>query len=315
MEIESVKVGMLPCPDYDRQEIGKCFEGICSSLSWLPPRGTKVLLKPNLVMARGHQGLACTHPEFVAAAARFFLDCGLKVAVGDSPAFGSSRQVMDSCGILEALKGLDVKAVNLTAGPGVELAGGRKVVLAREAFETDLIVNLPRIKAHAQFGITLAVKNLFGLVMAWRKWLLHQSLGRDIDRFLAMLTDILEVVPDTFTLLDGITAMQGTGPVRGYPFQSGITVGSWNPVALETSVLRALSLEPETALLTREYLRRKYHGATAREIDYTLFTAEDLAGSGFDVPGRLKPVFFSVKDSLNSLKQRGAATIDGCLRR
>ncbi len=309
MRLESNRVGMLPCRDYDGEEIAEGIGRICSSLGLAPSPGTKVLLKPNLVMAGGHNGLACTHPEFVAAAARSFLDHGVRVTVGDSPAFGSAVQVMHRCGILQALEGLGVKVRDFRSGPEVRLQSGQMVRLTREAFEADLIVNLPRIKAHVQLGMTLSVKNLFGLVVAWRKWLLHQSLGADIDRFLAMLVDILEVIPDTFTLLDGIIAMQGTGPVRGVPFRSGIIAGSWNPVALDTSSLKTLSLHQNDNLLSREYLRRGYSGCGAGDIEYTLSQAGEVATRGFAVPARLKPIPFSLKDSLLSLMQRGISMI------
>ncbi len=309
MHSESTAVGMLSCPDYDGNNIGECIGKICASLSRVPSPGTKVLLKPNLVMARGHDGLACTHPLFVAAAARHFLDYGSKVTIGDSPAFGSASQVMRSCGILEALKGLDVTVVNFSPGPGVKLRSGRMITFARETFETDLLVNLPKLKAHAQLGMTLAVKNLFGLVIAWRKWLLHQSLGREVDSFLAMLVDILEAIPvDTFTLLDGIVGMQGTGPVRGHPVGSEIVAGSWNPVALDTSILEALSLKPEVNLLSRACQRRQYPGSRAADIEYPLLAAEEFNGPAFAVPEKLKPVPFSVKDALLSVVQRGRST-------
>ena len=38
------------------------------------------------------------------------------------------------------------------------------VTVAREAMECDIFVGLPKIKAHNQMYMTLAVKNIFGIV-------------------------------------------------------------------------------------------------------------------------------------------------------
>jgi len=41
--------------------------------------------------------------------------------------------------------------------------GRHQYLLAKEAFETDVIINLPKLKAHRKAGITAAIKNLVGI--------------------------------------------------------------------------------------------------------------------------------------------------------
>ena len=84
-----IPVAISRCHSYRRSELIEGVAGLLSSLSFTVPRGSKVLLKPNLVAAGRPADLACTHPEFVAAVAQWFVDHGAKVAVGDSPATGS----------------------------------------------------------------------------------------------------------------------------------------------------------------------------------------------------------------------------------
>lgn len=93
---------------YERQEIALAVDELLAALPFTLSRGSKVLLKPNLVAAGYHGDLACTHPEFVAGVAQWFVDQGAQVAVGDSPVTGSGIRAMGICGMTEALKSLPV---------------------------------------------------------------------------------------------------------------------------------------------------------------------------------------------------------------
>ena len=101
--------------------------------------------------------------------------------------------------------------VNFEAAQPVRLASGLSVGVARAVGECDLLVNLPKIKAHGQLYLSLAVKNYFGVVVGFRKPWLHARYGDIDNRFEAMLVDLLAVLPGGITLADGVVAMHGTG--------------------------------------------------------------------------------------------------------
>jgi uncharacterized protein (DUF362 family) len=247
MELKDRAVGLLACCQYDRQLLKGRVEALCNGLGFRVSPGSRVLLKPNLVSAVRHKGLACTHPEVVAAVAEWFLDQGAKVRIGDSPAFGSALGVMAACGISAALKGLPVTMLNFEAAQPVRLASGLSVGVARAIGECDLLVNLPKIKAHGQLYVSLAVKNYFGAVVGFRKPWLHARYG-DVDtRFEAMLVDLLGVLPGGITLADGVVAMHCDGPVGGKPFPLHLLAGGLNPVALDTALLDVLGLPHQEA--------------------------------------------------------------------
>ena len=67
-----------------------------------PGRGAEVLVKPNLV-APSNTGLSCTTPAVGRAVCRYLADHGARVAVGDSPAFGTTRIVARASGLDQAL--------------------------------------------------------------------------------------------------------------------------------------------------------------------------------------------------------------------
>ena len=169
MQINSSSVALTKCWQYQRPEIVKIIDNICTALHFRMSAGTRVLLKPNLLSGRSSDHLACTHAEFTAAVAEWFVDQGAVVEIGDSPALGTAQGVMRTTGINGALAGLPVKQVNFDQMIPVRLAGGVKVNIARAAMECDLLINLPKVKAHSQLFMTLAVKNYFGTVVGFQK--------------------------------------------------------------------------------------------------------------------------------------------------
>lgn len=292
MELKACEVGLAACHQYDRRFLKDRVEMLCSGLGFRVSPGSRVLLKPNLVSALRNKGLACTHPEVVAAVAEWFLDQGATVRVGDSPAFGTALGVMASCGITAALKGLPVAMVNFEGAQPVRLASGLSVGVAQAIGECDLLVNLPKVKAHGQLYITLAVKNYFGAVVGFRKPWLHARHGDIDNRFEAMLVDLLEVLPGGITLADGVEAMHADGPVAGKPFPLHLLAGGLNPVALDTALLDVLGLPHQASPVWRECCRRHLSGSSLEELSFPLARVEEVAVQGFQPPVRLRPVSF-----------------------
>ena len=292
MELSVCEVGLVACDQYDRQLLKGRVEALCNGLGFRVSAGSRVLLKPNLVTAVRNKGLACTHPEVVAAVAEWCLDQGATVRVGDSPAFGTALGVMAACGIGAALKGLPVTMINFEAAQPVRLASGLSVGVARAVNECDLLVNLPKIKAHGQLYLSLAVKNYFGAVVGFRKPWLHARYGDIDNRFEAMLVDLLAVLPGGITLADGVMAMHVDGPVGGKPFPLHLLAGGLNPVALDTALMAVLALPPEASPVWRECQRRNLAGSTPAELSFPLARPEEVAVQGFQPPVCLRPVSF-----------------------
>lgn len=293
MKISATSVGMLHCRDYCRQEIKEAMDRICLTQPFHVRSGDKVLLKPNLVSGQRRDGLACTHPEFVAAAAEYFLDHGAMVLIGDSPAFGTARSVMKSCRITDALQGLPVRQVGFGRTRPVRLAGSVSAGIAAAALECDVLVNLPKIKTHGQLLLSLAIKNYFGTVAGMTKPWWHLRYGAHEKRFAALLVDLLAILPNGVTLADGVAAMHVDGPMNGRYFPLGLVAGSINPVALDTALLTTLGVECGRSLLWRECFERRLAGVQADSLVYPLLSPPEIGVRGFMAPKHLRPVSFN----------------------
>ena len=101
--------------------------------------------------------------------------------------------------------------------------------LPRSVLASDIIVSMPKIKTHHWAGVTLSLKNMFGIVpgmkYGWPKNLLHWSGIHE------SILDICATVPIHFVIADGITAMEGNGPLQGTARELGKLVLADDPVA------------------------------------------------------------------------------------
>lgn len=289
----SRQVLLQHCIAYDHKKIGlfaeSCIERLlgASSLS-----GRKVLLKPNLISASGPPH-AVTHPLFVAAVAAAFVDCGAKVRLGDSPALGSCARVCDKRGIRAAIKGMGVEIVEFTEVSTRRLQCGVDLPIAREALACDLLVGLPKVKAHNQMLVTLAGKNLFGVVKGVRKAMLHMSHGNNHHDFAEILSELPQLLPPQLHLADGIVAMQGSGPLDGSALPLCCMAAATSSVALDTALLGVLDLDPGCSPLWRVAKARNLSGWDPRDLVYPGLSPEFFHGSGFLAPSLLNPIRFS----------------------
>lgn len=87
--------------------------------------------------------------------------------------------------------------------------------LPRTILQADFIVSMPKVKVHHWSGVTLSMKNMFGVVpgskYGWPKNILH---WRGIQQ---SILDICATVPIHFVIADAIIAMEGNGPLNGTP--------------------------------------------------------------------------------------------------
>src|SRR5215467_7234089 len=216
----------------------------------LPVKGKTVLLKPNLV---GHdpQGIINTHPAVIAAAREAFLKLGAgRVMIGDGPALDR-----DTYGILESTMlakftgdlGRDFCDLNIDDTERVELKTRasrlKELFLPRTVLGADYFVSMAKLKTHHWAGVTLCMKNLFGIVpgscYGWPKNVLHWA---GIDR---AILDINAAARPDFVIVDGILGMEGNGPIQGTPKANGVLIFGNDAVAVDATCCRVMGLRPE----------------------------------------------------------------------
>ena len=250
-------------------------------------RGSRVVIKPNLLGPAPPEKAIVTHPLVVRAVAEYVVEKGARPRISDSPAMGTFPKVLRESGILAAVEGLDVECREFTDSVAVDIGEpfGR-IEVARDALEADVLINLPKLKTHSQMLLTLGVKNLFGCVVGYRKPQWHFRTGVDREMFALLLVRLYHTIKPTMTLLDGILAMEGEGPGNGgVPRPLGVVLGSRDALALDAVVCRMFGLAAD-ALPTNRAAARAGLSPGSFDLDGELVRVSD-----FKIPKMVPLVF------------------------
>lgn len=244
-----MKVSIVRCDEYSRENLLNSIENLLRPLGGFKHfvrKGQRVLLKPNLLFPSAREKAVNTDPAFVSAVAEMVLECGAKPVIGDSPAFGTAKQVAQKCGLLDYAKKIGVDVIEFNRPVPVELRNGffmKRITIDRAVLESDVIINLPKLKTHQQLGFTGAIKNTFGCVNGKRKALMHLRLGhREVD-FGKMLLDVHHLVNPGLTIVDGVIAMEGEGPRKGMPKNFGIIIAGENGLAIDRVIEELIGIK------------------------------------------------------------------------
>jgi len=223
----------------------------------LPVKGKTILLKPNLV-GLDPRGVMNTHPAVIAATRESFLKLGAaRVMIGDGPAMDRDTQaILESVRLKEftGKLGKDFCDLNIDDVERVQLETRatrlKELFLPKTVLGVDLLVSMPKLKTHHWAGVTLSMKNMFGIVpgscYGWPKNVLHWA---GIDR---SILDINAAARPDFAIVDGIMGMEGNGPIQGSPKAAGVLLFGDDPVAVDSTACRVIGLLPEKV----DYLAR-----------------------------------------------------------
>jgi uncharacterized protein (DUF362 family) len=220
-------------------------------LCGLEVRGKKIVLKPNLVEF-DPKGVINTNPLLIEAAIDSFLTLGAReVLVAEGPGHRRDNEyLLTASGIYGILKEHGVAYVDLNSD---DLRPTRlrssftrleQLYLPETLYSADLLVSMPKLKTHHWAGVTLSMKNMFGVVpgsvYGWPKNILHwQGIHNSI-------LDINSSLPvGQFAIVDGIVGMEGNGPLQGHAKHGGILVFGEDLVAVDATAARLMKIEPK----------------------------------------------------------------------
>ena len=244
-------VAIVKASSYD-VDLEDRIRGGLSELGFGPARirGKSILLKPNLVEPDGDAPHINTHPAVVRATAEVFRGWGAReVLVAEGPGHCRDAQlVLEQSGMDTILRESRLDFVDLNHDD-VVLVPNRfrwttlpRLALAATLLRVDLIVSIPKMKTHHWAGVTLSMKNLFGVLpgiyYGWPKNVLHHAgIGPSI-------LDINATVRPHLAIVDGIVGMEGDGPIMGTPKPGGVLVMGTNLPSVDATTSRLMAIDP-----------------------------------------------------------------------
>ena len=249
--------------------------------------GERVLIKPNMLEALAPAKAVTTHPEVVRAVIRSVKAAGGFPVVGDSPAMGNTLKTAKRTGILQVCQDEGAEVALFQEGAGFFWEKGitvKKFSLAKELGEVDKVISVAKMKTHSFTGITGGIKNLFGFVVGTDKAQFHMRMQRRSD-FAAMLVDLACVVKPVLYIVDGITAMEGSGPRNGLPIKADVIIAGENGFAVDMVMAEMMGFHPETLPVAAKALAR---GLTPRFSDILILGSAKELRLRFKAPKNLE---------------------------
>ena len=312
-----VPVSLIRCPDYSPHRVRSAIKKHFSHLGGVEKfisRGDKVLLKPNFIIPRPTTIPAQTHPAIIVETARLLKDVGAKPLVGDSPSWSDTYRCARALELTDSLKKLDVPLRHFSRSKRCEIPlAGVRVSISSIALEADRIINLPKFKTHQQITATFAVKNMFGCVCGKEKAFWHFAKGHSFEEFSRLLIGIYQLLSPCLTIIDGVVAMQGQGPIRGEPRNLGCLIASPDPIACETICSQLVNFDPADLPII----------ATAKKIGFGTAEPDRIELIGDDYknsvctdfkPAQPSPLSFSLPRICKSVARQLAITIKSAFR-
>lgn len=213
-------------------------------------KGQSVVVKPNIGWDAPPERAANTNPELVKRIVKHCLDAG----ASDVYVFDNTCDKWNKCyensGLQAAVKDAGGKIV-----PGhtesyyqeVEIAKGEKLKSAKVhelILESDVFINVPVLKSHSSAKLTIAMKNLMGVV--WDRMYWHRN---DLNQCIADYTTFR--TPD-LNIVDGYRVMMKNGP-------RGVSTA-------DVSLMKAMIISPD--IVAVDAASAKMFGMEPYEIPY-----------------------------------------------
>ncbi|HHX80608.1 MAG TPA: DUF362 domain-containing protein [Acholeplasmataceae bacterium] len=273
------KVAIEKCLEYEKElvkeKIETCLSAIGDLASFLKPNG-RVFVKLNCVGGFSPDLGITTHPVFLEAIIEILKQYTSDIIVGDNPATKDLVSTLKRCKLydvitknnLKILKGDDLITIK-NSKP--KLYSSFEV--SREMIEVDLLVNLPKLKTHSLTYMSIAEKNLFGMIYGLSKAGWHVKANNPLQ-FGEALNDlygaILEAYQDKKMLhiCDGIIGLEGEGPgTAGITKKAGAILASSDAVSLDRVAAEVCKLDPDKIFVTKIADERNYGEGNLERIE------------------------------------------------
>ena len=196
-----------------------------------------VFIKPNLTAGMPTESGGTTDVLFVEAVVELVKEAGAaRIIVGECSGNESrSIESLTNLGYKDMCERQGVEMVDLDFAEFVDVpvknAKYKDVVqLPRIVWESDVFITVPVLKTHISSGVTVAIKNSFGLLPDYGKMYAHRD--QAVEKVIA---DIASVLPADIVFVDGRVGAEGIagGNDFEHPIRSNLVIAGNDPVATD----------------------------------------------------------------------------------
>ena len=209
-------------------------------------KGQTVVVKPNIGWDVSPARAGNTNPALVRRITEHCFDAGAKDVYVFDHTCDNWKGCYSRSGLERAAKDAGAKVVSGDSESyyqSVSVTGGRKLTEVKEhelILDSDVFINVPVLKSHSGTRLTIALKNLMGIV--WDRGFWHSN---DLHQCIA---DFAAYRRPDLNIVDAYHVMKRNGP-RGVSVKDVVTMKaqliSTDMVAIDTAAAKLFGTEPE----------------------------------------------------------------------
>lgn len=218
--------------------------------------GDIVVIKPNIGWDRTPEQAANTHPLVVKAIAEECIKAGAKKVKIFDRTCNDPRRCYDNSGFSSVFKNskyIELKHVEFERFKKVSLDGSflKEWELYEEALKADVFINVPIAKHHGLTTLTLALKNVMG-IMGGNRGYIHRNIA-------TALSDINSYLKSHLVIIDATRILLNHGPQGGDLKDVKVlnkVVASTDIVSADAYATTFFGKNPEDIEITKEAYKR-----------------------------------------------------------
>ena len=214
--------------------------------------GMSVFIKTNALSPHPKERAITTHPSVVKAIIEYLKKYNVRIIVGDNPATKEMTTVYRVNGTMDVVNETGVELANnkdLKVISATNYTRYKDFNVSRQIVESDILINVPKLKTHGLAYFTGAQKNLFGTIYGLEKaqWHVKSSSPLEFGEAMSDLySAIKEQVKDKvfINIMDGIEGLEGEGPATGgVKKNANVLLGSKDAIALDRVAMEMVKLD------------------------------------------------------------------------
>jgi uncharacterized protein (DUF362 family) len=204
----------------------------------------KVLIKVNFITDKTWDTGATTDPIVVEAIIQKLKELPVMVYVVESDAtMTNADRAFEKTGMKDMCERNGVECLNLRyVEDKVELAvpdgEALKSITVPRIVTESAVISAAKLKTHVNTGVTLGMKNMFGLLPEKFKGKYH------LKGISKVVVDINTVLKPALTVIDGFVGMEGSGPIDGAPVKMDLVIAGTDAVATDATACRVMGIDP-----------------------------------------------------------------------
>ncbi len=220
----------------------------------------KVLIKVNFITDRTWDTGATTDPIVVEAIIKKLEDLPVKIYVVESDAtITSADKAFEATGMKDMCSRNGVEWLNLRYVKDkvkLKVPDGEalKSIIVPRLVTESAVISAAKLKTHMDTGVTLGMKNMFGLLPDKFKGKYH------LKGISKVVVDINTVLRPALTVIDGFVGMEGQGPIDGTPVQMNLIIAGTDVVATDATACRVMGINPYEI----KHIRKAYEKGLGR---------------------------------------------------